>query len=66
MYVTSRLAKKIKSRELHSASKTTPIYTFDYDEPVPEGRRHAVRKRKDLIPSEILDIVYKVMIKFDK
>jgi len=62
LYETSRLAKKIKSRELHAASETSPIYTFDYDEPVPEGLRKAVRKRKDLIPSEILEIVYKVVI----
>ena len=62
MYETSRLAKKIKSRELHANNLTRSIYTFDYDEPVPEGRRHTVRKRKDLNPSEILDIVYKVVI----
>ena len=62
MYETSRLAKKIKSRELHATSLTRPIYTFDFDEPVPEARRHAVRKRKDLNPSEILDIVHKVVI----
>ena len=62
-YEASRLAKKIKSREIFAEREVEQIRKFDFDEEIPAGNRYAVRKRKDLTTSEIMEIVHKVYVK---
>ena len=61
-FEVSRLAKKIKSREKFVAKMTGPIADVDYPEPVAAGLRCAVRKRKDLSPAEIAEIIHKLVV----
>ena len=62
MHETSRLAKKIKSRELHATTLDRPISNFDFKEPIPVGKRRASRKRRDLSTAEMVEVIHQVLV----
>ena len=62
IFEVSKLAKKIRSREKFVSKMTGPIADVDYPEPVAAGLRCAVRKRKDLSPTEIAEIMHKLVV----
>jgi hypothetical protein len=66
VHEVSRLAQRIRRGEYKDGSAKKSLLTPDFSEPVPVGQRKRSRKRGPLSIGSKIDIVYRVLIDFEK
>jgi hypothetical protein len=62
----SRLAQRIRRGEYNDGAAKKELLRPDFSEPVPIGQRKRSRKRGPLSIGSKIDIVYRILINFEK
>ena len=66
IHEVSRLAQRIRRGEYNDGAAKKELLKPDFSEPVPVGRRKRSRKRGPLSIGNKIDIVYRMLINFEK